>query len=151
MSDNVSVVKVGSLPGSPVKDHRVASACKRRPQDELVSGVWGMQGDDIGQLNCRVPLTIRLRETKQGKDSVHIVRTLHGKHQYAFTRIVPSLPKSIDRGALFPPTILYGASHGGWLRTAPPTAATTMSPTPGWTRRRTSFSQLRTVFSIVGK
>ena len=38
MLDNSFIVRVGSLPGSPVKDYRVASARQRRQRDKLVLG-----------------------------------------------------------------------------------------------------------------
>ena len=38
MLDNLFVVRVGSLPGSPVKDYRVASVRQRRQRDNLVLG-----------------------------------------------------------------------------------------------------------------
>ena len=59
MLDNSFVARVGSLPGSPVKDYRVASARQRRQRDNLVL-----------ELKCRVPLILRQTVTKQGYSSV---------------------------------------------------------------------------------
>ena len=62
-----------------------------------------MQGDDIGQLNCRVPLTIGLRETKQGKDTCAYSEDITWKAPIRFHQNCTQLAEEYRSGGRFSP------------------------------------------------
>ena len=108
-----------------------------------------MQGDDIGQLNCRVPLTIRLRETKQGKDTCAYSEDITWKAPIRFHQNCTQLAEDYRSGALFPPD--YTIWCQPWGMAEDRATDSRYHDVAGMDEKKDLFRQLRTVFSIVGK
>ena len=97
-----------------------------------------------------VPLTIELRERQQGKICVHTVKTLHKQRKDTVTGIIPNLPKSIDRCVLPPDHTIWCQPEGMTKNCATDRRYHDVDDAR-MDETRDLLSQLRTVFSIVGK
>ena len=81
---------------------------------------------------------------------MHTVKTLHKQRKDAVTGIVPNLPKSIDRGVL-PPDYTIWCQPWGMAENRATDRRYHDVNDAGMDETRDLLSQLRTVFSIVGK
>ena len=81
---------------------------------------------------------------------MHTMKTLHKQRHDAVAGIVPSLPKSIDRGVL-PPDYTIWCQPWGMAENRATDRRYHDVDDAGMDETRDLLSQLRTVFSIVGK